>query len=400
MHQLKNFISIRGRSTVWRYYLFEFLSSIAFFAAVLVPFYTQWGHISLAQVQMLQAWFMLWIFLLEIPTGVVADYFGRKHSLTLGAIVLSLATLIYGSLPNIWIFLLSEFLFAAGVALISGADSALLYDALKENNQEDQSRLIFSRSNAIHLSAMLVSAPLGSFLAFRLGLNYPMLISSVPFILAGLVAWSMHEPVVHGKTSESRRYLDIARRGLSYFRGHRVLRSLALDAILVASGAYFVIWFYQPLLIGLNTPVVYFGFIHALLVGAEMLVSAGFIWLEKLFGSAAAYFRFSALATALSLVLVAVFPNFLTVLLLILFAGGLGLTRLELMSASMNRLIPSSERATVLSSISMFRRLSLVILNPLIGSLADHSLRAALLFVAILPLCVFLFSPLKAKMLD
>lgn len=70
------------------------------------------------------------------------------------------------------------------------------------------------------------------------------------------------------------------------------------------------------------------------------------------------------------------------------------------MSSYMNKFIPSGERATILSSISMFRRFALVLLNPIIGFTADHSLRAAALVVGLLPLVIFLFSPIEQEMLE
>jgi MFS family permease len=98
--------------------------------------------------------------------------------------------------------------------------------------------------------------------------------------------------------------------------------------------------------------------------------------------------------------LVAIWPNIITVSLLVIFGGGFGLTRLPLMSSYMNKFIPSEQRATVLSSISMFRRFGLMMLNPLIGFTADHSLRLAALVVALLPLTLFLFSPIEQEMLE
>ncbi|MDP3998531.1 MAG: MFS transporter [bacterium] len=396
METVKNNI----RTTVWRYYAFRFFQGFAFFSAVLVPFFTQWGHITLTQVQILQSWFMLWIFLLEIPTGAVADRFGRKHSLALGGVVVAGAALIYGSVPKFEVFLLAEFLFAAAMALISGADSALLYDALKEAGRENESKKIFGKAHSFNLLGILLSAPIGSFIAARYGLNAPVIASAIPFMLAALVAWTIKEPKVHGAISESKRYLEIVRNGFSFFRGHKTLRLLALDAIIVASAAYFVIWLYQPLFISLNIPIFYFGFFHALLVGSEIIIAANFVRLEKLFGSGKAYLRFTAIVTSVVFILTAAFPNFITVTLFIIIAGGFGLTRMELMSAYMNRFIPSEQRATVLSSISMFRRFVLVFLNPAIGFTADHSLRLALLTVGLLPLLVFFFSPVEQEMLE
>lgn len=387
-------------NTIWRYYAFSFLKDFTFFSAVLVPFFTQWGKISLTQVQILQSWFMLWIFLLEIPTGVVADYLGRKYSLALGAVVITVATLVYGSIPRFEIFLLGEFLFAMGMALISGADKALLYDALKEVGREDESKKVFGKAYSFHLMGIFIAAPLGGLIASRFGLNAPMLFSAISYLAAALVAWGIKEPVIHQKVSESKRYLEIARKGISFLHGDKTLRLLAFDAIIVASTAYFVIWLYQPLLIKMHIPVLYFGAIHAFLVGIEILIAGNFVALEKFFGSGKTYFRFTAIITGLAFLVTAAFPNLITVMVFIVLAGGFGLTRLELMSAYMNKLIPSGQRATVLSSISMLRRFALVILNPAIGFMADHSLQLALLAVGLLPFLVFLFSPIKQEMLE
>ena len=88
-------------------YLYAFFKNFAFFSAVLVPFFTDWGHISIFQVQILQSWFAIWVFILEVPTGAVADKIGRKHSLTLGSSLIALATIVYGSIPSFTIFLLA-----------------------------------------------------------------------------------------------------------------------------------------------------------------------------------------------------------------------------------------------------------------------------------------------------
>ena len=52
-----------------------------FVAAVLVPFLTDWGGLTLLQVFTLNAWFMFWNLVFEVPTGAIADRFGRKWSI-------------------------------------------------------------------------------------------------------------------------------------------------------------------------------------------------------------------------------------------------------------------------------------------------------------------------------
>jgi len=131
-----------------------------------------------------------------------------------------------------------------------------------------------------------------------------------------------------------------------------------------------------------------------------MLVSSNFTRLEKLTGGAKGFLKFGALVTGLSFFIVALWPSFWTVGILLLFAGGFGLTRMELMSAYMNKLIPSEQRATVLSSISMLRRIALVILNPIMGFIFDKSLMWAMILAGTIPLLVFFFSPIENEGLE
>lgn len=383
--------------TLWKYYLFIFLKDFIFISAVLIPFFTKWGGISLFQAQILQSWFMLWLFFLEVPTGAVADKIGRKHSMAVGAIVVAIAVVIYGSIPRFEIFLLGEFLFAMGVAFMSGADEALLYDTLKEAGREKESQKIFGLANSINLLGIMIAAPIGSVIASVYGLNAPMQFSAIPLLLAAIVAWTIKEPKIHDAQSEKRRYLEVVKKGFTHLFYHKTLRLLTLDAIIVSASAYFVIWFYQPLFLKIGIPIYYFGFAHAFLVGSEILVSSNFTFFEKIFGSAKSFIRSSAMIVIFSFLLVAIFPNIITILILLILGGGFGLTRLTLMTSYMNKFIPSPERATILSSISMFRRFLLVFLNPIIGFTADRSLTLALLLVGLFPLIIFLFSPVEKE---
>ncbi len=400
MKKILQNISVKRKSQLWQYYFFNFLKDFGFFSAVLVPFYTEWGHISLMQVQLLQSWFMLCLFLFDIPTGVIADHIGKKYALALGALIDAIGAFVYGSSPHFTIFIVGEFLMALGISFISGADDALLYDVLKENKLEKDSAKIFGHAHAVNLLGMLLSAIIGSFIAGKFGLNAPMQASAIPLIIAFGIALVMKKPATKKRKNESKNYFMIARRGLIFLRKQRTLRKLALDGLIVYSAAYFVIWFYQPVLERIHISILYFGFFQALLIISEMLIAGNFGLLEKIFGSGKAFLRFSASATAFGFLVVAIYPGIISVLLLLILSGGFGLTRIELMTAYMNKFIPSGQRATVLSSISTFRRIALVMINPLIGFTADHSLQIALFIIGLLPLTLFLFSPIEQEMLE
>lgn len=386
-----NLISNKLKSTIFRYYLYEFFISLHLFSAVLVPFFTDWGGISQGKIQILQSWFMFWIFVLEIPTGAVADYIGRKQSLFIGAIFGVIGMLVYGSVANFYIFLLAEFLFATFTAFTSGANEALLYDALKEEGREEQSKNIFGKAHTFHLMAMLIGAPMGSLVASKLGLNFPIILSAIPTLIAGIVALTIKEPKYRSKISESRRYLDIVKSGFKTLIKNKDLRMLTLNSLFVSSAAYFVIWFYQPLLIKIGIPILYFGFIHSFLIIVEILISSNFQRIENFLKGERNYMFFTIIITFIGFMLVGFKTTYITVIIFIIFSGGFGLTYAQYVSAIMQKHILSKERATVISSISMFRRFVLICLNPLIGLLFDTKLFLALFVVGLF--CLFSIFP-------
>ncbi len=371
---------------ILRNYLYAFFKDFSFFSAVLVPFFTDWGHISLFQVTIIQAWFSLWVFILEVPTGAVADKIGRKHSIALGSLIVAIALLVYGSIPNFGIFLLAEFLFAIGYALTSGADDALLYDTLKSEGKEDQAKKVLGNANALHLLGMSLAAPIGSLIAANFGLNAPTLMSAIPLCIASVIGWSIPEPKFHSEGSEIPRYREIIQKGFSQIRHHPVLRSLAIDSVLVSASAYFIIWFYQPTLQKIGVPISYFGYVHVLLLVTQIAISSNFTLFEKFLGKNNTYLKSSALLTSLSFLLVVIYPHIVTVIIWVMVGSGFGLTRSTYIVGLASKHIDSRARATVLSSIGMLRRLSLVVLNPLVGFIATRSLSTAVFLIGLLPL--------------
>ncbi len=128
------------KANIRKMYLFKFFIFLHFIGGVLVPFFLTWGKISFTQIMILQSVFMISMFLLEIPTGAIADYLGRKTSLIIGAIINIIAVFVYTSYPNFYVFLVGEFLWAMTWALLSGADQALVYDSLKKIKQKKNQR--------------------------------------------------------------------------------------------------------------------------------------------------------------------------------------------------------------------------------------------------------------------
>lgn len=360
-----------------RMYAMKFLLSMHFIGGVLVPFFTDWGGITFTQVMLLQSWFVFCIFALEIPTGAVADFFGRKASLLCGAAATTAAALVYVSKPDFLVFMLAESIWALGGALISGADQALVYDSLKSCGREKQSKRVLGRFGSFMLLGIMVAAPIGGLLADRFGLRAPFLCMTIPMAAAFFLGWTLREPPA-AKKSETRRYWETMLDGVRYFRGHRILRVLAFDLISVYIAAFMMIWLFQPFLKELGVGIAYFGVVMSLCTGAQLGVMNSFDRLERLAGGRRRFLFVSAIVPGLAFLGLSLTKDPFAATALIVAVTGFGLPRATLISNYMNKHISSHNRATVLSTVSMLRQLTGALVYPVVGVLTQWSLRGSL----------------------
>ncbi len=159
--------------TVRLYYLFRGLSSALLFKTFLVFFYLENG-LNFARIGVLQSVFAATVILLEVPTGIWADRFGRGRIMGYGALAMTAAALGYLFFDTFVWFAFLEFLLAFGLTMTSGADSAFLFDALKRAGQAHQYTDLEGKAGAAKQVGIAVSALAGGILAeYDLRLLFP-----------------------------------------------------------------------------------------------------------------------------------------------------------------------------------------------------------------------------------
>lgn len=354
-----------------------------FVASVLVPFFRDWGGLSFSQILLLNAWFMTWCFLLEVPTGAVADRFGRKGSVVSGAALSAGAALLYASTPRYELFLLAELVFALSYALVSGADEALVVDSLAASGRAADTQRAISRLESSKLGGILLGGLAGSGIADAFGLRAPMLAQAAPAAIAAVVALTLVEPP-HERAARAGSYRGQLLRGITALRERPALRALGLDLVAHGSLAWLLIWTYQPRLEAAGLPLALFGAVHAALCLAQIA------WLQaaprieaRLFGPRAAVARArllsgAAAATGVSYLALSATDAPAAVVAAVLACGAFGLTRPVLFAGALHAQIDARDRATVVSTLSMLRTLGVAIVNPIAGLVADRSLPALL----------------------
>jgi MFS family permease len=379
----------------------RFLCWMHLMSAVIMPFFRDWGRLSFAQIFALQTWFMLVSFLMEVPTGAVADRFGRKVSVACGGFVLAAASVLYGTFPHLAVFVVAEALFAVAITLISGADEALAYDSLLARGRESEASRVMARLEAAKLTGILAGALLGAVVASRFGVRWPMLLQAVPLGLSGLVALTLTEPP-RGKeeVDDGGGSLRLLSGGLHHFRSAPELRALAIDQVACATVAWLVIWLYQIQLERVGVPLAAFGVVHAAMGLGQIAFLSRLGAVERVVGGRAQVARLTALVPAFAMLGLAAATGVAASVALIVAAATAGLGRPPIFSGPVNRLIPSERRATVLSAVSAARTLAVGMVYPAVGAILDRSLVAALVFAGVLGLAAAAFARAPARLFE
>lgn len=379
------------RSNIPKLYWVRFFFWMNFFSAVIVPFYHQWGGLKLSQILFLNAWFMFCIFLFEIPTGTLADYLGRKASLITGSLVAVLSVWIYTREPNFYLFMLAELVFAAAYTFHSGADEALTYDTLLSCHEEGRAKSVIARMESFKLAGIMAGALSGGWIAKNWGVVAPMKAYALPLASSFLISLTLKEPALHKNLQTKSSFLVIFKEGKDFFIHHKILWILTLDSIFSHALVWGIIWLYQPLLEKAGLSIVFFGFVHTGMCLGQIFLLHNIQRWENLLRSKKRLLWLTSLGTGLAFIILAFAEAKWLVISAVILAGSCGLSRTPLYSAYMNAYIPSAQRATVLSMISMLRTLTIVVVNPCVGFLADTSLSKTMLILgtALLGLTVF-----------
>ncbi|OGS00993.1 MAG: hypothetical protein A2V88_16635 [Elusimicrobia bacterium RBG_16_66_12] len=339
---------------------------------MLIPFFTDWGGITLSQVMWLQSWFMIWIVMLEVPTGVFADRHGRRASLLCATLFLISAVAYYATHRGLAHFIVAEFLWACAAAFSSGADEAMIYDSLKAAGETGSSKTALAKLGTVYITAIAVAAPIGSLAAARWGLAAPIQLMLIPFILALPVAWSLREPP--REHEERRGYWETLTRGGKYFLGHRILRALAFDSVTVWCFSFMIIWLYQPRLKELGMPLVFFGFVTAGMTLFQAVLLMRIADVERLCGGPRRFLLVSSVIPGLGYLALAAAPALWLAAPLFILIAAFGLSRSTILNNYMHKHIDGSRRATVMSSVGMTRQLLMATAYPLVGWAAQRSL--------------------------
>jgi MFS family permease len=397
----KNEVKSKGKDysrNIWKFYLYSIFVSMHTVNGALIPFFQSWGKLTFIEIMILQSYFTVVALLFEVPSGAIADFLSRRFTLVLAGVVTAVAALIYSSYPNIFVFALGETFWGFGMALLSGANEAFVYDTLKKLNKEEEFTKRWGRSNSFSILGLMISGPIGSLIAVYVSLQFTMTFSFFPMIIAALIALSFEEPNDE-LIRESKKYFTLVKEGIKQLRSNKILLTLAFDMIIIETLAFFLVWTYQVYLLELNVDLIYFGIIMAMMTLSEMLSMNIIPKIFEKFKNHKIFLVSSTITVGIAYILL----GFTTVvpagIALILVIMAFGFSRRLIFSSGINKQIESNSRATVLSAISMLGNIAHTISYPFIGIIVEWNVFAVFIFLGSLTITFAILSRVKNEYL-
>ncbi|SDR93291.1 Predicted arabinose efflux permease, MFS family [Microterricola viridarii] len=327
------------------------------------------------------AFFTLGMVLFEIPTGVVADGWGRRTSFLLGTITLAGSTFLYYLLwlyhSPFWAWAIVSILLGLGFTFFSGAVEAWLVDAMRFSGYEGGLEGVFGRAQMISGVAMLVGSVAGGVIAQATNLGVPFLIRvGVLMVMFGVAFWVMRDV---GFTPERSRHPVQATKGVltaSIDNGLKnpPVRYVMLAAPFTAGVGIYVFYALQPFLLDLfGDPKAYSiaGLAAAIVAGSQVLGGWLAPRIRLLFRKRSSVLIASVSVSAGILVVLGITKVFWVALLLLAVWAMVAAAAMPVQQAYLNDMIPSKQRATVLSFASLMGSSGGIVVQPVLGRAAD-----------------------------
>ena len=356
---------------------------------IIVLFFQEHG-LSLTQVMILQAIYSLSVALFEIPSGYIADIFGRKQTILLSTIFSFIGYLVFSFYGGFYAFAIAEILVGIGGSLMSGSDSAIIYDTLLETKDEDSYTKIEGRNYAIGNFSEATAGILGGFLAVS-SIYFPIYVQTAILFLSIPIALSLVEPTMHADNKLGRSFKAIYNVVKFALVDNAKLRWLIIYSSAMGVATLSMAWFAQPFFKQINIPLAYFGILWAGLNFSAGLTSFNSYKFDKKQNSK--LLIYISLAMVISFLLLGINSSVIGLIFILSIYLLRGIVTPILRNA-ININTTSNKRATVLSIRSFIIRISFVISAPIFGYLADnHSLSYSFYTLAII---VGIFSILSA----
>jgi hypothetical protein len=347
------------------YYFFHLFANLAFWLPIYAIFFLHHG-LTYSGILILYAVNTALQSLLELPSGVLADRWGRKPVLMLGALLQAAGYFLVAAGSEAILYGVGMACLGSALAFLSGCDSAFIYDTLKIAGRENEFKQVEGRAYMYNLIGWGAGGLLGGLLAEK-NLALPFILSGIASVLAFFVVGTTTEP--------PRKFSHLAPSGrfkaaLTRIRQNADMRNIIMFYALIIGVLLVSHKFSQPYLeaAGIDLKlfgVIYFGWLAFAAVAARYTETIG-----RVLGGGL-YLLSLPLLTGVMLLYMGFWQNVTGAFIAFTGQYAWGSLRPQ-MAGLVNRDAPSDVRATILSVAGFGSSLVYIVLSPAAGFVADR----------------------------
>lgn len=333
--------------------------------------YLTYCNMTLLQIGLLEGIYHVTSIICEIPSGAWADLAGRKRSMLISRCCITVSCIVMLFSRNFWGFALSFMIQALGNSFTSGSEEALVYDSLKCADREDDFIKVNGRINMLIEVSQAIATVAGGVLA-----EYSYVWCYAACVIIALlslipVAFMTEPPIPEVHTER--------RSGMTLVKNHFRLSARILHndvRIMKIIGFYSFVFAAHTLLFFYSQQYYYDSGYNKIQISIVFLF-AGLVSCAGALASDYLYHRFGEKLTAAGALVIAVtmicYGFHIPVLAMTVFviSSFFNAALYPVESECLNRLIPSEQRATLISLNSMFFSVMMIIMFPVVGVLAD-----------------------------
>jgi MFS family permease len=317
----------------------------------------------------------------EIPTGVVADRWGRRASFLCGTLTLATTTGLYVLLWQLhsaflWWAIVSALL-GLGFTFFSGATEAWLVDALTATKFDGQLEGVFARGQVVMGAMTLGGSVAGGFIAQLTNLGVPYVVRAAVLLAVFVLALIMMRDLGFTPARGERPIAEIktiVNRSVEHGLKVPAVRAIMLAGMFTGGVGIYVYYALQPHLLNLwgNQQAYGIAGLAAAFVAAAQIVGGLLTpWIRRAFKRRTSALLILEAVAVTMLAFIGLIANFWVVIVLIMLWALVDNAGTPIRQAYLNGMIPSQQRATILSFDSLINSAGGIVAQPVLGRSAD-----------------------------
>ncbi|MGE4572065.1 MAG: MFS transporter [Candidatus Izemoplasmatales bacterium] len=397
--------------------MYGFLKNLRFFEPFLILFFLATGDLNLFQVGLLVAIREIIIYIVEIPSGVIADMYGKKTQLVMCFLFYIISFLIFflgGFYPSFWIFVIAMSLFGFGEAFRSGTHKAMIMQFLDVEDIVEPKSEVYGKTRSMSLIGSTVMSLISIALIILVKGQYHWLFLAaiIPYAIDLLMILTYPKYMNERKetTFKLKQFLKENWESLKYVFTTKKVRGFVFDASAFQAGFKSIKDYIQPLIlaatIGLyvfsenQNEEVYIGIIYAIIYIISAVASANAYKLEAKIDKVKIINYAWLFMGIVSLILGFFVGNIYVIMVAFILMYILLNIRRPIMVQEIGDVTAEGRRASALSIQAQLTSLLLVVFAPLIGLIADYSYDLLFKLVGITMISIFVIAAITRRKLQ